>query len=498
MTSIFLVRRAKSRFANAMTIAALCFFGFNSYRVINSLVKVGSNLASGMLMYQSVNTDQIEINPSPSRVKRTQSGKIESIQINPNSTVSPDLQTIWHNPDEAKVCVRFKPEARCPHPSLVGRISGQSVAMLQWSQAALIESESTEYCGSYANSWIEPGIYFLEIIIIHCNGFGITALERIQSQRLHPDQNGSSIEEWLEFDFVHECLEDSLHSRLTAKNAFISMSRSLPGVKEYHVGHWVSNTKPRPHYTRHQPVGCNQKDRYWTLDKCQAAMNNSRIDELSFAWNRDQQWSRELEKLQFDYTPHFNFTYKPGLGWMSSKEFHDNLHNLQHKAVQEPPICFLGDSHSVRLWNSMLHLNLGHRFSLARRGTNPGDNPNLLFPDLTEAIDQTKWSYETFGCTTFVLAVGQWTSSHQAWNAKRKYGRPFSFGRFYRDMSAIVQSPKIHEIDPNINIILRTIHLNPLGVTKNECGEEHRPKDWRSPTVIDAYNHVIRQVVDDV
>jgi hypothetical protein len=65
-------------------------------------------------------------------------------------------------------------------------------------------------------------------------------------------------------------------------------------------------------------------------------------------------------------------------------------------------------------------------------------------------------------------------------------------------MSAIVQSPKIHEIDPNINIILRTIHLNPLGVTKNECGEEHRPKDWRSPTVIDAYNHVIRQVVDDV
>jgi hypothetical protein len=270
------------------------------------------------------------------------------------------------------------------------------------------------------------------------------------------------------------------------------------------MGHWVlsnhkPNTKPRPHYTRHQPVGCREEDPDWSKHKCQAAMNNSRIDELSFVWNREQQWSRELEKLQFDYTPFFNFTYAPNLEWTAMKEFHDNLTLTQNEA-EEPPICFWGDSHSVHLWNSMLHLNLGHRFSIAGRSSpqwNFSPNRNLLFPNLTEAIDQAKWSYETFGCTTFVLAVGQWTSSHQAWNSEL-YGHPFSFGRFYRDMSAIVQSPEIHEIDPDIKIILRTIHLNPLGDTKNECGEEHRPKDWRSPTVIDAYNHVIRQVVDDV
>ena len=421
MKSIFLNRTSIA----IASVAAFCFVGLDTYNQRKKLDAVGNKIA-------------------PDVGKKTRLGRIESIQINPNSTVSSDLQAIWHNPDEAKVCVRFKPEARCPHPSLVGRISGQSVIKLQWSQVAPVDNSFTEYCGSYAHSWIDPGRFFLDIIIIHCNGFGITALERIQSQHLNPRQMGSSIDDWLEFDYVHECLEDSLHSRLTAKNAFISIDTSYPGIDEHHMGHWAlsnhkPNTKPRPHYTRHQPVGCREEDPDWSKHKCQAAMNNSRIDELSFVWNREQQWSRELEKLQFDYTPFFNFTYAPNLEWTAMKEFHDNLTLTQNEA-EEPPICFWGDSHSVHLWNSMLHLNLGHRFSIAGRSSphwNFSPNRNLLYPNLTEAIDQAKWSYETFGCTTFILAVGQWTSSHQAWNSEL-YGHPFSFGRFYRDMSAIV------------------------------------------------------------
>jgi hypothetical protein len=105
-------------------------------------------------------------------------------------------------------------------------------------------------------------------------------------------------------------------------------------------------------------------------------------------------------------------------------------------------------------------------------------------------------SHKKIKCTTFVLAMSQWPSSNQAWDNK-DYQRPFSFGKFYEGMSAIVQSPEIHGIHPDVKIYLRTIHLNPLGDWKTECGAEHRPKDWRSPTVIGGYNQVVKQVVKD-
>ena len=68
----------------------------------------------------------------------------------------------------------------------------------------------------------------------------------------------------------------------------------------------------------------------------------------------------------------------------------------------------------------------------------------------------------------------------------------------YRMLSDIVRSEEIFAIDPDIQIYLRTIHLNPLGNHHTNCGEEHRPIDWRSPTVLDGYNLVIQKLVEDV
>ena len=65
-------------------------------------------------------------------------------------------------------------------------------------------------------------------------------------------------------------------------------------------------------------------------------------------------------------------------------------------------------------------------------------------------------------------------------------------------LSDIVRSEEIYAIDPDIQIYLRTIHLNPLGNHHTHCGEEHRPIDWRSPTVLDGYNLVIQKLVEDV
>jgi hypothetical protein len=101
-----------------------------------------------------------------------------SIGINPHSTISSDVVDIWHNQRRSKVCLRLKEGARCPNPSLVGQLSGKSIATLEWYQVPLVDYPITEYCGSYKHSWLDPRIYFLEIIIIHCNGFRTTALDR--------------------------------------------------------------------------------------------------------------------------------------------------------------------------------------------------------------------------------------------------------------------------------------------------------------------------------
>lgn len=119
----------------------------------------------------------------------------------------------------------------------------------------------------------------------------------------------------------------------------------------------------------------------------------------------------------------------------------------------------------------------------------------LLYPEPDDAAARIKQAYQLFNCTTFIIAAGQWPSSKQAWD-NEKYGKPFSFQKFYKGLSAIVQNPKIFDIDPKINIYLRTIHLNPLGDLISDCGVEKRPKDWRSPTVIDGYNLLVKEIVE--
>lgn len=121
----------------------------------------------------------------------------------------------------------------------------------------------------------------------------------------------------------------------------------------------------------------------------------------------------------------------------------------------------------------------------------------LLYPEPEDAASRINQAYELYNCTTFIIAAGQWPSSKQAWDNKN-YGKPFSFQKFYKGLSAIVQDPKIFDIDPKINIYLRTIHLNPLGDLISDCGVEQRPKDWRSPTVIDGYNLLVKEIVEGV
>lgn len=120
-----------------------------------------------------------------------------------------------------------------------------------------------------------------------------------------------------------------------------------------------------------------------------------------------------------------------------------------------------------------------------------------MYPELESAISEIKWAYKHQNCKKFIIASGQWPASRLAWE-NEKYGKPFSFSQMYTMFSAILRSNEIFAIDPDIQIYMRTIHLNPLGNYHTYCGEDHRPKDWRSPTVIDGYNLVIQELVEDV
>ena len=59
---------------------------------------------------------------------------IEEIVINPNSTVAKDISSIWHNHRDNTICLRWRSGARCPYPSLIGRLSGPGLAILEWQQ----------------------------------------------------------------------------------------------------------------------------------------------------------------------------------------------------------------------------------------------------------------------------------------------------------------------------------------------------------------------------
>eukprot|EP00984_Skeletonema_dohrnii_P037939 scaffold40596_cov389-Skeletonema_dohrnii-CCMP3373.AAC.2 len=81
--------------------------------------------------------------------------------------ISSNRTTIWHYPSNREICLRMDNVA-CPHPDLMGRISGSSLAVLdEWGHQSrsMHHENGTDfivndlYCGSYKNAWLPPGQY---------------------------------------------------------------------------------------------------------------------------------------------------------------------------------------------------------------------------------------------------------------------------------------------------------------------------------------------------
>ncbi len=198
------------------------------------------------------------------------------IDMNPKSTIASDISEIRHYPSTKSICLHLQSGSRCPMPDLLGRLSGSSIAMLEWVQNHPDNNQAfdggTVFCGSYANAWLMGGIYFLEILIIHCNGFGV-----IQK----------NISQMMQIDFGDVCIEDPKYSRVTGDCAFVNIEPNNPLKEDEFAGHWRLkhgvDSSPRPWFTRYQPLGCRDQEQI-VQPNCSVPMHSGRAAEYSFRW----------------------------------------------------------------------------------------------------------------------------------------------------------------------------------------------------------------------
>jgi len=422
----------------------------------------------------------------------------EYIKVNPNSTIGFDVTASWHHPSRKEVCVHLIEGARCPNPDFLGRLSGNSLAMLQWRHASsnIIDEDigsnqhrsTNVYCGSYKDQWILPGMYHLEIIITFCNGFGLAST-------LYRTGN---LTEWLGNDFMHNCMEDPDRNRVTS--VFLNIGTddvSKRGNEESLVGgYWLYNNTKRPLHTRYQPQNCLGKA---TTSRCRVAQDSSNLAAMSFAW-KSYDWVEKVKLYQMDLGLKVNPSSWQMLNSLQKRLTVIDLENKVHgrtglspaktplnkytKKVKEhggPKVCIVGASHSYHMVHAFYGLNLGHIFVWAKAN----------FPTDLDTEFFQKY-HDTRNCTKFVIGVGQWSAAFTAWS---RYGSPFSFGKWWDDMSTIVKNETTSNIaNGTIKLYLRTIHLSPINDATGKC-KDGRPRDWRSPTVIEGYNYALKNIV---
>jgi hypothetical protein len=109
----------------------------------------------------------------------TQSSSSLSVEVAQAIIASNKTKTaIWHFPSHREICVKLD-YARCPHPDLLGKISGSSLAVLDdWkNQSRIVPHKNgtvfdTLYCGSYKNAWLPPGHTTWKLLLLFVLALG--------------------------------------------------------------------------------------------------------------------------------------------------------------------------------------------------------------------------------------------------------------------------------------------------------------------------------------
>jgi hypothetical protein len=176
------------------------------------------------------------------------------LNINPSTIMSSDIHQMLHYPDESKVEIILNKIRECPHPQVIGRLSGPALGRLLWETMQSHHADYDIITGYYTVPW--RGQYFIEIIVHLCT------------------------ELLLETDVRDICLVDPSHHRLTANDSFINITHPSGSFYNNHIGYWYWSDvdKPiEPLFTRYQPPGCRNGGPH-----CKVATDISRFDPYKF------------------------------------------------------------------------------------------------------------------------------------------------------------------------------------------------------------------------
>lgn len=367
------------------------------------------------------------------------------ISRNENATLAGDILSISHLPEHSRVDVKLRAGARCPRPFLIGRLSGPALVELEWTWINNSVDETSIMEGTYKANM--PGQYFLEIVAVFCDDF-FYDLSNIDDGADRPIN--TTEQSAMEVNFKGTCVEDSSHQRITAINASIWVNEAASAFGERSrqnlQGYWqrssdYSADAIQPLFTRHQPHACVRN----SSAPCQVVTEVERFQPYDFKWS----------------TPY------------------THLHNTTSLAQEtQTTVCFLGYSHSRKLWLAaeQLNLTLANRKINVSTGWIRGKFPWQVKGEVYEPLVQ--------GCHKLVVAVGQWPASE-------KRGSPTLLSTYYNQTRKMFSSLKASKnITSQMEIYARPIHYNPLGFLQTICP----PQNWRSPLVIDGYNKVIKRV----
>lgn len=192
------------------------------------------------------------------------------IPINNETNVSiPNVHSILHNPEEASIIVNFNNNRTCIQPQLIGRLSGMSLALIEWDYDNKQSQNYSVLVGYY--NVPSRGPYFIEIIVTMC-------------QKLTIDT-----------DIKEVCLVDPKHHRLTHKNATLNATTIRKKGADigvwYNMDHIRNNSSTVPLHTRYQPLGCMENP---VLDFCKKHTEVARYEPYEFLFHSQMSSSSGL------------------------------------------------------------------------------------------------------------------------------------------------------------------------------------------------------------
>uniref|UniRef100_A0A7S2LT61 Uncharacterized protein n=1 Tax=Leptocylindrus danicus TaxID=163516 RepID=A0A7S2LT61_9STRA len=347
---------------------------------------------------------------------------VQLIPINNDSTIAKDIEYIQYDKKNSKITVLLKQQRRCVTPYLVGRLSGPTLAKVQW------EQHENAVVGHF--HLFEPGVYFVEIIVINCDA------------ELTNNMN-----------FEEICLEDPKRHRITEKNSTITALTKFSGSEALTnpIGAWYfeGDERPKQVYTRYQPAECFQ-----LTDNIPVSCNNM----------------APLDLTRFD-------PYK--------FKFASDLDLKDHLKGKEGRVCYVGASHgnmlayhTSKILNEIQNINVTVDYCGHCKG-------KLFVAKYAEYLTKPSVIRKIIkkNCTKVVIGTGQWDASSQE-------GHPTSFKDYESHLKVAMELLLSMLGQNNIELYFRSTHYIPINAKTSACP----PIDWRNPPVIDKYNEITKRL----